>query len=68
MAVQLGWVAPVLDTLGVEGYLNEQFYSFAWGMIRPLGIGTLIGGALMGVVTAFPAIKSAFVSLALQPS
>ena len=33
-------------------------------MIRPLGIGTLIGGALMGVVTAFPAIKSAFQSLA----
>ena len=26
-------------------------------MIRPLGIGTLIGGALMGVVTAFPLSK-----------
>ena len=26
-------------------------------MIRPLGIGTLIGGALMGVIVSFPAIK-----------
>lgn len=33
-------------------------------MLRPLGIGALIGGALMGVVTAFPAIKSALTSLA----
>ena len=32
-------------------------------MIRPLGIGTLIGGALMGVIVSFPAIKSAFASL-----
>lgn len=37
---------------------------FAYGkMLRPLGIGTLIGGALMGVVMSFPAIRSAFRSL-----
>ena len=32
-------------------------------MLRPLGIGVLIGGALMGLVMAFPAIKGAFASL-----
>jgi uncharacterized oligopeptide transporter (OPT) family protein len=33
-------------------------------MLRPLGIGVLIGGALMGVVVCFPAMRSAFRSLA----
>ena len=33
-------------------------------MLSPLGIGTLIGGALMGVVVCFPAIASALRSLA----
>ena len=33
-------------------------------MLRPTGIGILIGGALAGVVAAFPAIKSALQSLA----
>jgi putative OPT family oligopeptide transporter len=32
-------------------------------MLRPLGIGILIGGALSGVVASFPALKSAIVSL-----
>jgi uncharacterized oligopeptide transporter (OPT) family protein len=32
-------------------------------MLRPVGIGLLIGGALGGVAAAFPAIKSAFSSL-----
>jgi uncharacterized oligopeptide transporter (OPT) family protein len=33
-------------------------------MLRPLGIGILIGGALSGVVASFPALKSAVTSLA----
>ena len=32
-------------------------------MLRPLGIGVLIGGALAGVVASFPALKSAIKSL-----
>ena len=48
-----------------EGLSPMELFGLLHGdMIRPLGIGTLIGGALMGVVAAFPAIKSAFVSLA----
>ncbi|MGP1345889.1 MAG: OPT/YSL family transporter [Phycisphaerales bacterium] len=38
---------------------------FVFGSInRPLGIGLLLGGALMGVVSSLPAIKSAFKSIA----
>ena len=33
-------------------------------MLRPLGIGLLIGGALAGVVAAFPAVRAALSSLA----
>ena len=47
----------ISDGTPVFGYLYGT-------MIRPLGIGTLIGGALMGVVVSFPAIKSAIRSLA----
>ncbi len=58
-AVGAGWVAPELI---------EEFGGVDWAvyskMLRPLGIGTLVGGALMGVVMAFPAIKSALRSLA----
>ena len=32
-------------------------------MLRPIGIGILIGGALSGVVASFPALKSAIASL-----
>jgi putative OPT family oligopeptide transporter len=52
-AVALNWVPA-------EGNPAERIYGL---MLRPLGIGVLIGGALMGLVTAFPAIKSAFSSL-----
>lgn len=70
MAVGLEWIpsdsvmelanfqkGSVADGTSTFGYLYGD-------MIRPLGIGTLIGGALMGVVASFPAIRSAFVSLA----
>lgn len=56
IAVSLGWV-PTTDA----GTINS---GFIYGkMLRPLGIGALMGGALMGVVMTFPAIKSAIVSL-----
>ena len=63
MAVQLGWIDPTsLSQLAEfrEGAIangTEVFGLLHGDMIRPLGIGTLIGGALMGVVAAFPAIK-----------
>ena len=33
-------------------------------MLRPIGIGVIIGGALMGVVMSIPAIRAAFATLA----
>lgn len=70
MAVTLDWIQPasVMELAEfTEGAVADGTSTFGLlysDMIRPLGIGTLIGGALMGVITAFPAIKSAFQSLA----
>lgn len=55
-AVAMGWTANA-PTDGEAGFIYGQ-------MLRRLGVGTLVGGALMGVVTSFPAIKSALASLA----
>jgi uncharacterized oligopeptide transporter (OPT) family protein len=57
IAVDSGWMPTGAPEADYPGILYGK-------MLRPLGIGTLIGGALMGVVMAFPAIKSAFRSLA----
>ncbi len=56
-AVQMGWVPTSLTGTDQTDFIYSQ-------MLRPLGIGTLVGGALMGVVMAAPAIKSALASLA----
>ena len=48
-AVGMGWVSP--DLVESFGGVDWAVYS---KMLRPLGIGTLVGGALMGVVMAFP--------------
>ena len=49
---------------GVEGYDGWATWEVLYGrMLRPLGIGILIGGALSGVVASFPALKSAISSL-----
>ena len=53
-AHHMGWLAGQKDTLG-------YFYT---SLLRPLGIGMLIGGALMGVIVSFPAILAALRSLA----
>jgi putative OPT family oligopeptide transporter len=60
----LAWwfLAPVavgLDWVPAEGAADILYSE----MFRPLGIGILIGGALMGVVLSFPAIKAAIGSL-----
>ena len=50
-----GWAPPVH---------GEELWGAVYGtMLRPTGIGVLIGGALAGVVMAFPAIKGAISSL-----
>ena len=55
-AVGQGW-APS----GAEG---QDLWGAVYGsMLRPIGIGVLIGGALAGVVLSFPALKSAIKSL-----
>ena len=57
VAVGMEWTPLGLTGSGQAGYIFDH-------MLRPLGIGTLIGGALMGVVMSFPAIRSALRSLA----
>ena len=56
------WIPAVaeLQKINLETKV-DYIYSI---MLRPLGIGILIGGALMSVVVCFPAIVSAFRSLA----
>jgi len=58
VAVGLDWMPKEAPEAAYSGILYGS-------MMRPLGIGMLIGGALMGVVMAFPAIRSALRSLAL---
>jgi putative OPT family oligopeptide transporter len=55
-AVNLQWIPEGTGAEELKGYIYLS-------MLRPVGIGLLIGGALGGVAAAFPAIKSAFSSL-----
>lgn len=55
IVVQAGWAAPAT---------GEELVVLVYGtMLRPTGIGILIGGAIAGVIAAFPAIQGAFRSL-----
>lgn len=56
VAVQAGWVPGT-----VAGSAQTEFLYHA--MLRPLGIGMLAGGALMGVVVCIPAFAAAVRSL-----
>ena len=56
-AVMSGWIPTEVESTAMSGFIYSK-------MLRPLGTGALIGGALMGVVVSFPAIKSAIRSLA----
>jgi len=56
LAVNFGWVPAELSAAEAVDYAHVH-------MNRPIGIGMLIGGALMGIVLTFPSIKEAFASL-----
>lgn len=59
LVVHLGWgpAAGAFDPSTISDDIH--------GLItRPLGIGMLLGGALMGIVLTFPAIRAAIVALA----
>jgi uncharacterized oligopeptide transporter (OPT) family protein len=56
-AYSLGWIPPTVAPDEVPNF-GRTFFN------RPLGIGMLLGGALMGVVASFPAIRAAFASMA----
>ena len=57
VAYGLEWIPPMVPKHDVPSF-GRSFFN------RPIGIGLLLGGALMGVVAAFPAIKAAFSSIA----
>jgi putative OPT family oligopeptide transporter len=58
-AVSLGWLPDIATDGGVDYQLEVLYLQ----MLRPLGIGMLVGGALMGVIMAFPAVKAALAGL-----
>ncbi len=62
IAIMSGWVPfnPGLPEADVAMWQTGELYS---QMLRPLGIGMLIGGALAGVVAALPAVAGAMKSL-----
>ena len=62
----LSWwvVAPFAANAGWGSEpIGESAGTIYGSMLRPMGIGVLVGGALMGLVMAFPAIKGALKSL-----
>lgn len=67
VAVLTGMVPTVAEMTSIKshaGYEDWVTWDVLYGqMLRPLGIGILIGGALSGVVASFPALKSAISSL-----
>ena len=59
LAFNLDWIPVTVQSHAVADYGRGQF-------TRPLGIGMLLGGALMGVLFSLPAIKEAIKSIALS--
>jgi hypothetical protein len=57
VAYRLGFIPPSVEPHDVPGYGRLAFN-------RPLGIGMLLGGALMGVLSALPAMRAALKSIA----
>lgn len=73
IAVSMGWV-PTPQEMGLDpanGLGKDAYEGFlTWdagyfGMLRPMGIGILIGGALSGVIASFPAIRAALKGLSM---
>jgi putative OPT family oligopeptide transporter len=56
VAVSSGWVPVALNTAELSHYIYST-------VLRPLGIGLLIGGALVGIIVAAPSIRGALKSL-----
>jgi len=56
LAFNFGWIPAGLSAADAVRFAHDH-------MNRPLGIGMLIGGALMGIALAFPSIREAFASL-----
>jgi len=54
-----GWLPPSEEPLAGQALWGTVY----GGMLRPVGIGVLIGGALAGVVMSWPALKGAIKSL-----
>ncbi|MFT5358284.1 MAG: putative OPT family oligopeptide transporter [Polyangiales bacterium] len=64
----LAWwvIAPYVAGQGwiPEDIVGDELWGTVYGtMLRPVGIGILIGGALSGVVMSYPALKGAIKSL-----
>ena len=53
LVIQLGWLPQGLSSAEQSAFVHDK-------MTRPLGIGMLVGGSIMGVFLTFPAIKAAF--------
>ena len=62
IAILSGWIPapPAMIPGAVDGWIAGEVYG---QMLRPLGIGLLIGGALAGVMLALPAVRGAMKSL-----
>ena len=59
------WViSPATVGLGWAPATEQGIALIGGQMLRPIGIGVIIGGALMGVVMSIPAIRAAFATLA----
>lgn len=70
LAINLGWV-PSAASIGIPAsaewavWASDVLYA---QMLRPLGIGILIGGALSGVIASLPALRAAIVGLSRASS
>ncbi|TET35043.1 MAG: peptide transporter [Planctomycetota bacterium] len=60
VAVGAQWYPAKFEVAKHAGEIYGHLYST---VTRPMGIGMLVGGALMGIVVAFPSIRAAFTSL-----
>ncbi len=59
----LGWLPAPANAPDEAAVWAQQARTMYSEMIRPLGIGMLIGGALAGVVASYPSLKAAIRSL-----
>ncbi len=57
LAFSMGWMPASVTASAAPGYGFQAFN-------RPLGIGLLLGGAMMGILASIPAVRAALVSIA----